>query len=238
MSQQEKVKGVCDILFLIDVSGSMQDCIDALFENIATFVAGLEDKQATHYISDWRASVWGYRDVKADGDNWLVRNPFVNDVASLRAQFGAIEARGGEDEPESLLDALYLAATLQATAKGAPADANLWRYRSSAARVIIVFSDATFHPTMSIPEAAGGTVTDVGNTIATNRFATFFFVPGFPCYDDLAVVDKAQVQSVCAADHPEPPKALQEFTADRANFQKVMMILGKTVSQTSQPEVL
>jgi hypothetical protein len=238
MSQQEKVKGVCDILFLIDVSGSMQKCIDALFENIATFVAGLQDVQAPEYIEDWRATVWGYRDVKADKDNWLVRNPFVNDVAALRAQLGAIKARGGGDEPESLLDGLYLAATLPATAKGASVDPNLWRYRSSAARVIIVFSDATFHPSMSIPEAAGGTVEDVANALTTQRFATYFFVPPFPCYDDLSVVDKTQLEIVCGADHPDPPQALQEYTADRTKFQRLMQRLGTSVTATAVAEYL
>ena len=42
MSEQHtKVKGVVDIVFLIDVSGSMAHCIEALKENIKSFVKTL-----------------------------------------------------------------------------------------------------------------------------------------------------------------------------------------------------
>ena len=39
--QQTKTRGVADIVFLIDVSGSMAPAIDALKANIGTFVESL-----------------------------------------------------------------------------------------------------------------------------------------------------------------------------------------------------
>ncbi len=238
LSQSEKVKGTCDIMFLLDASGSMAPCIDALMENIAVFVQGMQDPQAPEHVGDWRCTVWGYRDVVADKDRWLVSNPFVRDVAGLRAQLGDLRARGGGDEPESLLDALYKAATLPASDRGQPEDPVRWRYRSAAARVIIVFSDASFHPTMSIPEAAGGSVQDVINAITANRFATVFYAPGFACYDDLSVMDKAEFEQICGGDDPDPPKAMANYTQDKANFAKALAALAKTVTKSAVVEAL
>jgi hypothetical protein len=77
----------------------------------------------------------------------------------VEAQLANLRAAGGGDEPESLLDALYKVATMEATPKGAQGEEpNKWRYRSDAARVVIVFTDASFKETMSIPEAKGGSL--------------------------------------------------------------------------------
>lgn len=234
MSDDAKVRGVCDIMFLLDATGTMKPCIDQLMENIAVFVSSMESQ----YLEDWRCTVWGYRDVLFDKERWLERNPFVRDVPSLRAQFAALKARGGGDVPESLLDALYTAATLPSTAKGEPEDTAKWRYRSSAARVIIVFTDAPFHPTMAIPEAVGGTVADVANAITSNRFTTVFYAPSFDCFDDIALMDKAEFEAVCAGDDPDPPKALVTFTQDKANFTKTLQALARTVTKSAAVEEL
>ncbi len=39
--QTEKTKGVVDIVFLVDITGSMQHCIDALKANISAFIDSL-----------------------------------------------------------------------------------------------------------------------------------------------------------------------------------------------------
>ena len=56
---KKKVRGVADIVFLIDVTGSMQPCIDALKNNIAAFVDALSKSDANNSspISDWRGRV-------------------------------------------------------------------------------------------------------------------------------------------------------------------------------------
>lgn len=228
MSQSENVKGVADILFLIDATGSMRDCIEALKENIAIFVeAMVADPQSP--IRDWRAAAWGYRDAEVDGSNWLVKTPFVSTAAELRAQFARLEAKGGGDEPESLLDALYKVATIGNSEKGGSADPNRWRYPSAAARVMVVFTDATFKPVMVIPEAAGAGVDDAVHAVMGAGITSVFYAPAFPCFDTLSVMDKAEFEQICAADHPKPPEALSAYTQDRANFIKTMKALAKTV---------
>ena len=44
--QQPKVKGVVDIVFLLDITGSMEPCINAVKDNIQAFVATLTAKDA------------------------------------------------------------------------------------------------------------------------------------------------------------------------------------------------
>ena len=39
---RSKTKGVADIVFVVDISGSMSPCIDALRRNIETFIDSLE----------------------------------------------------------------------------------------------------------------------------------------------------------------------------------------------------
>lgn len=154
--QQQKVKGVVDIVFLLDATGSMASCIDALKDNIHAFVSGLTapDPNGTTVVQDWRAKVVGYRDYEVDGRHALVDQPFVNSVQAIRGQLDALEADGGGDEPESLLEALYAVATMPATERGAEPLPDHWRYRSSAMRVVVVFTDASYKKKMVAPPGA------------------------------------------------------------------------------------
>jgi len=62
-----KTKGVADIVFMVDSSGSMAPCIDALRTNIEAFIDSLSKGEANNAppIRDWRGKVMGYRDVEA-----------------------------------------------------------------------------------------------------------------------------------------------------------------------------
>src|SRR5918998_406883 len=109
---RSKTKGVADIVFVVDVSGSMAPCIDALRKNIEAFIDSLSQGGPNNAapVRDWRAKVVGYHDIEAaqsEGLPWIVDNPFVRDTGTLKAQLSALQAAGGGDEPESLLDALF-----------------------------------------------------------------------------------------------------------------------------------
>ena len=64
MSEEpKKSKGVVDIVFLMDATASMTDCIDALKQNVSTFVDSMCDTtNQENPVRDWRAKVVGYRD--------------------------------------------------------------------------------------------------------------------------------------------------------------------------------
>ena len=234
-----KTKGVADIVFLIDVSGSMAPVIDALRRNVEVFIDSLSGADANNAapVKDWRAKVVGFRDAEHDRD-WYQDHPFVRDAVALKAQLASLRAEGGGDEPESLLDALYKLATMEATPKGAQSEeANKWRYRSDAARVVVVFTDATFRETMSIPEAKGGALQDVANVVMANRIILSIFAPNFEVYDRLSQIDKSEWE-VVEYEGLTPQQALQKYTSDQANFRNTLKQLAASVSKSAETVAL
>ena len=238
-----KTKGVADVVFLIDVSGSMAPIIDALRKNIEAFVDSLSSGGANNAapVRDWRGKVVGYRDIEAassEGLEWIEDHPFVRDTAALKAQLASLQAQGGGDEPESLLDALYKVATMEATPKGAQSeDPGKWRYRSDAARVVVVFTDASFKETISIPEAKGGSLQDVANVVMANRIILSLFAPNFEGYDRLSQIDKSEWE-VVEYEGLNPQQALQKFTGDPANFRTTLKQLAASVSRSAETVAL
>ena len=238
-----KTKGVADIVFVVDVTGSMAPCIDALRKNIETFVDSLSrgDGNTAAPVRDWRGKIVGYRDIESeakDGVPWFVDNPFVRDVAALKAQLASLKAEGGGDEPESLLDALFKVASMPAIAKGSQAeDPTKWRYRSDAARVVIVFTDASFKETMSLPEAKGGSLQDVANVVMANRIILSLFAPNFEGYDRLSQIDKSEWE-VVEFEGLTPQQALDKFTSDPVNFKTTLQQLAASVSRSAETVAL
>ena len=238
-----KTKGVADVVFLIDVSGSMAPIIDALRRNIEAFVDSLSSGGANNAapVRDWRGKVVGYRDIEsasAEGLEWIEDHPFVRDTAALKAQLASLVAQGGGDEPESLLDALYKVATMEATPKGSQSEeSNKWRYRSDAARVVVVFTDASFKETLSIPEAKGGSLQDVANVVMANRIILSLFAPNFEGYDRLSQIDKSEWEAV-EYEGLNPQEALQKFTGDPANFRTTLKQLAASVSRSAETVAL
>jgi hypothetical protein len=238
VQERPKTKGVADIVFLIDISGSMAPCIDALRRNIEAFIDSLSHGDANNAapVQDWRGKVVGYRDFEADqaaGLPWIVDNDFVRDAAALKAQLGTLEANGGGDEPESLLDALYKVASMEAAPKGSQTEEpSKWRYRSDAARVVIVFTDASFKETISIPEAKGGALQDVANLVMANRIILSLFAPNFEGYDRLSQIDKSEWE-VVEYEGLNAQEALQKFTSDPVNFRNTLKQLAASVSRSA-----
>jgi hypothetical protein len=233
----QKVKGVVDIVFLIDATGSMQHCIDALKNNISAFIETLAVRSPNNEtpIKHWRGKVVGFRDFKADKQCFL-DNPFVEDSGPLKQQLSLLQAEGGGDEPESLLDALYRLATMGQTEKTAQSsDPYKWRYQRQATRVVVAFTDASYHEVMIEP--SGGTVDEVINSIHANRIVLSLFAPEMECYDKLAAADKSEYHPI-PYKTSSPQQALVDFTADQKNFKKTMEMLAKSISQSALTELL
>lgn len=245
-TQTFKVKGVVDICFLLDITGSMQPCIDAVKNNIKSFCQSLvtPDANGGVVLKDWRACICGYRDFEYEpkhGREAMVMNPFTRDVNELYAQLDAMQAQGGGDEPESLLDALYTVVTRGKTPKGAEPEPDKWRYASSAARCLIVLTDAPFHETMVVDAAKGGTVQDICNLLQQERIRLSLFAPEMQCHHALAVTDKSEYEEIQVDPSIDPvrarQKALADYTSDPANFANTMALLAKSVSQSGAADV-
>jgi len=237
-----QAKGVCDIVFLIDATGSMEPAINDLKSNIKSFFNSLSaaDANGSAVVKDWRARVIGYRDVAADSE-WYIDNPFVRDTAKIEKQLDSLDADGGGDEPESLLDALYKIAKFGSTPKCAQEEDPLkWRYRSEAARVVVIFTDASFHGRTSLSEAPNLDWKEIANLVMQEKLRLSVYAPAMECYDDLTQIDKCEYMPIVF--DPEVPNdavyKLREFTSDRANFKKTLDQLAKTVSASAVAETL
>lgn len=243
VSAASKVKGICDIVFLIDATGSMAPAIRDLKLNIKNFFKSLATASANGeaIVKDWRARVIGYRDVMADGSDWYVDNEFVRDVSKIEDQLDNLKADGGGDEPESLLDALYKIAKFGSMPKCAQVeDATKWRYRSEAARIVVIFTDASFHPRTALSEAPNLDWKEVSYLVMQEKLRLSVYAPAMSCYDDLTQIDKCEYMPIefdSSIPH-DPVYKLREFTADRANFQKTLDQLAKTVSASAIAETL
>ncbi len=153
--QGQKLKGIADIVICIDCTGSMQPCIDGLKSEINRFIDELErpPEQGLSPVN-WQLKVIGFRDLNADSAPWENRDaPMVSDASAARVQVASLEADGGGDEPESTLDALWVAAAST-------------EWRDSATRVIILFSDATALDLLHPSTVSAGAVANDASAVA------------------------------------------------------------------------
>lgn len=118
-----------DIVFAIDATGSMSNEINAVKDNVAAF----SEKLIASGL-DIRFGIIEYRDI-ADGEKTVVHEKdgthWLTDIDSVVEVLEGIEATGGGDTPETVLDAL-----------GYVADPDLSKWRSDAYRFCFVLTDA------------------------------------------------------------------------------------------------
>lgn len=181
-----------DLVILIDVTASMKPCMEALKKNISSLIETLQNQKNHNdekQFPNWRIMIAGYRDAVANPSNWFVQFPFTNDVNQLYANLAHpdMECKGGGDEPESLLDALYkLTADMPHTGNEDEPDGLKWRSNLrpvSCRRVISFFTDASFKPVTAIP--VGKTIGDIVDIVESDRIKVICFCPNAPCYADL-----------------------------------------------------
>jgi FHA domain/Integrin beta chain VWA domain len=118
-----------DIVFVLDVTESMQPYIDAVKQNVIAFANDLQSNSR-----DYRLGLVTFEDyvVSAYPDcNCAYRNSFTSDVKQFTDWVGTLHAGGGGDIPEDQLDALAYAAKFP--------------FRPEAEGIIIIVTDAPPH---------------------------------------------------------------------------------------------
>ncbi len=118
-----------DIVFVLDVTESMQPYIDAVKQNVIQFAQDLQSNSR-----DYRLGLVTFEDyvVSAYPDcNCAYRNSFTSDVKQFSDWVGTLHAGGGGDIPEDQLDALAYAAKFP--------------FRPEAEGIIIIVTDAPPH---------------------------------------------------------------------------------------------
>jgi hypothetical protein len=207
-----KVKGIADVVFCIDATGSMQPCIDQVKANVEAFTGSIVTAYPNSHI-DWRARIIAYRDFFKDSVYIMNDFPFVNTAEEVKAQLDQVVADGGEDEPESTLDAILYASKKSDWRKGVH-------------KIVVVFTDATPLENISpITISELGIPDDLEIIFQTlfieDRIKLFLFGQKHPIYD------KIQEQSRTTVKQFE--NAIEELKV--ADFTSILETIGKTVSQ-------
>ena len=133
-----------DIVFCIDVTGSMTPILDAVKANALRFYddvqTNLTDKGKN--VDELRVRVIAFRDFAADGDAALQESPFFAlpaEQADFSGFVNGLVAEGGGDAPESGLEAVALAMNSPWTTRG-----------DRRRQVIVVWTDQPAHPLDSV----------------------------------------------------------------------------------------
>jgi len=118
-----------DIVFILDITESMQPYIDAVKQNVITFAQDLASNNR-----DYRLGVVTFEDyvVSKEPDcGCPYRNKMTGDVHEFISWVGGLHAGGGGDIPEDQLDALAYASTFP--------------FRPEAQGILILITDAPNH---------------------------------------------------------------------------------------------
>lgn len=179
-----------DLVFLVDSTYSMSAGFDRVRESIKRFW-----EEAINSL-DCRGRIVGFRDVEADGVNWLIENEFVSGMWDFYQQIDALEPKGGSGGAESQLDALYSVCQWGCVAKGEMADAKKWRYRSDANRFVVLVTDSPCKDKTHLAAAPGLSWMDVADMAMQERLRLSIFAPEMDCYDDLSMIDKCEYMAI------------------------------------------
>ena len=89
-----KVKGVADVVFLFDCTGSMAPYIENVKENVASLIKGFNG--TPNVKLDWRVRAMGYKDFFVDSDCIINDFDFTSDADSFaNDQLARLDADGG-----------------------------------------------------------------------------------------------------------------------------------------------
>jgi len=129
-----------DIVFCIDVTGSMNPIIDAVKAHALGFYDDVQSNltEKGKNVAQLRVRVIAFRDFVADGSSALEESPFFTlpgDRTGFSEFVNGLTAQGGGDAPESGLEAVALAVNSPWTTTG-----------DRRRQVIVVWTDQPAHP--------------------------------------------------------------------------------------------
>lgn len=214
---QPKIKGVADIVFCFDCTGSMTEIITSVKENVDKLVEGFSDFQV---VLDWRARCMGYRDFEVDDEFLINDRPFVSTPDDLKAQIAGMEAKEytGGDDPESTLDAIWYAAKKS-------------EWRDNCHKVVVVFTDAATKPvndkTLGDIMGSDGDIEVLAQELNVQHIKLFLWGAKDPVYDQLNKIPRADIVQL---ENPEEDYKNMDFSS-------LMNTIGKTVSEIASSAV-
>lgn len=184
-----------DIVFCVDVTGSMTPILDQVKANALRFYSDVQSNLTAKgkTIDELRVRVVAFRDIVADGDAALQESPFFALPAEEKGFSGFVNglaAEGGGDAPESGLEAVALAMTSPWTTRG-----------DRRRQVIVVWTDQPAHPldASTLPPALAGRVPadfsaltdlweDPQGPLGSSSKRLILFAPDGPGWSDISAV--------------------------------------------------
>jgi hypothetical protein len=184
-----------DIVFCIDVTGSMTPILDQVKANALRFYDDVQSNLTAKgkNIDELRVRVVAFRDIVADGDAALQESPFFalpTEQEGFSAFVNGLVAEGGGDAPESGLEAVALAMTSPWTTRG-----------DRRRQVVVVWTDQPAHPldASALPPALGGRVPadfsaltdlweDPQGPLGSSSKRLILFAPDGPGWSDISSV--------------------------------------------------
>jgi hypothetical protein len=184
-----------DIVFVIDVTGSMTPILDKVKANALRFYSDVQSNLTAKgkNIDELRVRVVAFRDIVADGEAALQESPFF-ELPAEQSGFSSFVnghvAEGGGDAPESGLEAVALAMTSPWTTRG-----------DRRRQVIVVWTDQPAHPldASALPPAFAGRVPadfsaltdmweDPQGPLGSSSKRLILFAPDGPGWSDISGV--------------------------------------------------
>lgn len=184
-----------DIVFCVDVTGSMTPILDQVKANALRFYSDVQSNLTAKgkAIDELRVRVVAFRDIVADGEAALQESPFFELPAEETGFSGFVNglvAEGGGDPPESGLEAVALAMTSPWTTRG-----------DRRRQVIVVWTDQPAHPldASALPPAFAGRVPadfsaltdlweDPQGPLGSSSKRLILFAPDGPGWSDISGV--------------------------------------------------
>lgn len=184
-----------DIVFCVDVTGSMTPILEQVKANALRFYGDVQSNLTAKgkTIDELRVRVVAFRDIVADGEAALQESPFFELPAEETGFSGFVNglvAEGGGDAPESGLEAVALAMTSPWTTRG-----------DRRRQVIVVWTDQPAHSldASALPPALAGRVpadfsalTDVWEDpqgpLGSSSKRLIVFAPDGPGWSDISAV--------------------------------------------------
>lgn len=184
-----------DIVFCVDVTGSMTPILDAVKANALRFYGDVQNNLVNKgkNVDELRVRVVAFRDFAADGDAAMQESPFFAlpaDQEDFSAFVNGLVAEGGGDAPESGLEAVSLAMTSPWTTRG-----------DRRRQVIVVWTDHHAQPLSAemLPEAYRGRVPadfsaltdtweDTQGALGSSSKRLILFAPDGPGWSDISSV--------------------------------------------------
>jgi hypothetical protein len=184
-----------DIVFAIDVTGSMTPILDQVKANALRFYDDVQTNLTAKgkNIDELRVRVVAFRDIVADGEAALLESPFFalpTEQEGFSAFVNGLVAEGGGDAPESGLEAVALAMTSPWTTRG-----------DRRRQVVVVWTDQPAHPldASALPPELGGRVPadfsaltdlweDPQGPLGSSSKRLILFAPDGPGWSDISGV--------------------------------------------------